>query len=348
MKHIPAISRWAVAVLLLGVALASWWYAVAWFEATFPSLNQNLRDFWNHPYLTLGNFGLTLAFLVKAALFLALLWIFTRVLSSIFRTQILDKTALGEGRKFSLQRLTSYTFFTVGAVTGLNVLGIDLSSLTLFSGALGIGLGLGFQPIVKNFASGLILLVEQPVKVGDRVQVDDLQGDILHIESRATWVRTNENVVMIVPNSEFIEGRVTNWTANDRNVRINVPLGVSYGSDPEQVRAVLMRVATDHPDVLDDPEPDVIFTGFGDSSIDFEIRVWTSRQVTTPKIIASDLYFALFAAFKQEGIEIPFPQRDLHLRSVAPTVLDQSAGRNSGGDPDPDEGARHHGPNIVS
>lgn len=236
--------------------------------------------------------------------------------------------------------MASYTFFSIGAITGLNALGIDLSSLAVFSGALGIGLGLGFQPIVKNFASGLILLVEQPVKVGDRVQVDDLRGDIVHIESRATWIRTNDNVVMIVPNSEFIEGRVTNWTANDRNVRINVPLGVSYGSDPERVRSVLQRVGADHPDVLDEPPPDVIFTGFGDSSLDFELRVWTNRHVTTPKIIASDLYFGLFAALKNEGIEIPFPQRDLQLRSVAPGVLEHPESGDGGSDSDPQQGAR--------
>ena len=333
------LSIWIGLVVLLGMIFLSWWYVMTWFAATFPRLSQTLQEFWNHPYLTLGSFGLTLSFLVKAILFLGLLWLFTRVLSRILRTQILDKTALGEGRKFSLQRLASYTLFGIGALTGLNALGIDLSSLTVFSGALGIGLGLGFQPIVKNFASGLILLVEQPVKVGDRVQVDDLRGDIVHIESRATWIRTNDNVVMIVPNSEFIEGRVTNWTANDRNVRINVPLGVSYGSDPEEVRSVLLRVGREHSDVLDDPAPDVIFTGFGDSSLDFELRVWTNRQVTTPKIISSDLYFELFVALKSEGIEIPFPQRDLHLRSVPPAVLDQSAAGNKGSVTGSQEGA---------
>ena len=348
MRRFPSISMWIGVVVLVGMIFLSWWYAMTWFEATFPRLNQRLQDFWNHPYLTLGSFGLTLAFLVKATIFLCLLWLFTRVASTVLRTQILDKTALGEGRKFSLQRLASYTLFGVGALTGLNALGIDLSSFAVFSGALGIGLGLGFQTIAKNFASGLILLVEQPVKVGDRVQVDDLRGDIVHIESRATWIRTNDNVVMIVPNSEFIERRVTNWTANDRNVRINVPLGVSYGSDPEIVRSVLLRVGEKHPDVLADPAPDVIFTGFGDSSLDFELRVWTQRQVTTPKIISSDMYFALFAALKKEGIEIPFPQRDLHLRSVAPKVLGQPVDGNDGNDPDPSETTRCREPGTNS
>ena len=198
---------------------------------------------------------------------------------------------------------------------GLHFIGLDLTSFALFTGAVGIGIGLGFQNIAKNFASGIVLLIESSVKVGDRIEIEGLQGDIVYIGSRGTWVRTNENVVIIVPNTEFIEGRVTNWTANDRNVRINIPLGVSYESDPIRVREVLLEVAKDHPDVLEDPDPDVIFTSFGESSLDFELRIWTSKQVTTPRIITSDIYFKVFAAFKREGIEIPFPQRDLHLRS---------------------------------
>ena len=217
---------------------------------------------------------------------------------------------------------------------GLHFIGLDLTSFALFTGAVGIGIGLGFQNIAKNFASGIVLLIESSVKVGDRIEIEGLQGDIVYIGSRGTWVRTNENVVIIVPNTEFIEGRVTNWTANDRNVRINIPLGVSYESDPERVRQVLLEVARDHPDVLLDPAPDVIFTSFGESSLDFELRIWTSKQVTTPRIITSDIYFNVFAAFKREGIEIPFPQRDLHLRSSSiPVGVDASGQRPPGAEP---------------
>ena len=312
--------RWIGLAVSTAAALVIAWFALRWATAAFPSLGQFLRESWHRPYSTLGSFDLSLRSLATVAVYVALLWLGTRIASRLLRKQVLDKTALGEGHKFAFQRVTAYLLFGLGLLGGLHALGIDLSSIALFSGALGIGLGLGFQTIVKNFASGLILLIERPVKVGDRVEVDDLLGDITHIGSRGTWIRTNENVVMIVPNSEFIEGRVTNWTANDRNVRISVPLGVSYGSDPEQVRSVLMRVARDHLDVLNEPPSDVIFKGFGDSSLDFELRVWTARQVTTPLVIASDLYFKIFGAFKQEGIEIPFPQRDLHLRSVAPSI----------------------------
>ena len=330
MRRLSAMLKWIIVLVLAAAALAIWWFAAPSAATVISGLQESLREFWTRPYSSLGSFGLTVIFLVRAVVFVVLLWLGTRMASAIFRTRILDKTRLDRGRKFSLQRVVAYLLFGLGALTGLHALGVDLSSIAVFSGALGIGLGLGFQTIVKNFASGLILLVEQPVKVGDRVEVGDLLGDIMHIGSRGTWIRTNENVVMIVPNSEFIEGRVTNWTANDRNVRINVPLGVSYGSDPKHVRSVLLRVAREHPDVLDMPSPDVVFTGFGDSSLDFELRVWTSKQVTTPKVIASDLYFELFSAFQDEGIEIPFPQRDLHLRSVSQTVRASSVSFGSG------------------
>lgn len=319
-RNSHSFRRWLPLAALSAAAIAIIWLARPFATATFPGLIQFFREIWSRPYSTVGTFELSLRSLAAVALCLALLWLATWIATRMFRLQVLDKTALGEGHKFALQRFAAYFIFGLGFLTAVHALGIDLSSVAVFGGALGIGLGLGFQTIVKNFASGLILLIERPVKVGDRVQVDDLLGDITHIGSRGTWIRTNENVVMIVPNSEFIEGRVTNWTANDRNVRISVPLGVSYGTNPERVRSVLMRVAREHADVLDEPPSDVIFKGFGDSSLDFELRIWTARQVTTPKVIASDLYFRIFAAFREEGIEIPFPQRDLHLRSVSASI----------------------------
>ena len=162
------------------------------------------------------------------------------------------------------------------------------------------------------------------IKVGDRVEIENLTGDVVQIAARSTWVRTNDNVVIIVPNSEFTGQRVTNWTANDRSVRIKLQVGTSYSSDPEEVRGLLLQVADGHPDVLPDPAPDVIFTDFGDSSLDFELRVWTTRQVRTPFILKSDLYFAIFKLFQEKDIELPFPQRDLHLRSISvPIPLSQ-------------------------
>ena len=278
----------------------------------FLALVQNL---WATPFFSVGSISLTLGAIVQAALLLVVLWFLTKYASRLVRTTVLDRTQLDDGLKFSIQRVATYGFFALGTLMVLPILGLDLSGLAVFGGALGIGIGLGFQTIVKNFAAGLVLLFEHPIKVGDRVQLGDLEGDIVNIGSRGTWVRTNDNIVMIVPNSEFVDGAVTNWTANDREIRLKLPFGVSYGSDPRHVRLVSLRVARAHDDVLQNPEPDVRFLGFGDSSLDFELHIWTSAQLTTPRKIASDIYFALFAAFKREGIEIPFPQRDVHVRS---------------------------------
>lgn len=269
------------------------------------------------PYFHLGEMEVSPAFLVKAFVFLIFLTTVMRIGRRFLQRHVLQHTSLDEGQKYALDRGFGYTLFSLGLLIGLQSAGLNLSSLAFLGGAVGIGIGFGLQNIAKNFLSGLVLLAERPVKVGDRVEVGDLHGDVTHIGFRATWVRTNDNIVVIVPNSELIEGHVTNWTANDRKVRFPVPLGVSYGSDPRQVRDVLLLVARQHPDVLEDPTPDVVFTGFGDSSLDFELRVWTARQVRTPTVLRSELYFRIFEAFKDYRIEIPFPQRDLHLRSIS-------------------------------
>ncbi len=279
-------------------------------------LSSDAVRLWTRPYFTVGDLDVSPAFLLKALLFLALLAVFSRAGQRFVRRR-LERTSLDEGQKFALARGTGYLIFVLGFVIGLQSAGVNLQSLAVFGGALGIGLGLGLQNIANNFLSGLILLVERPIKVGDRIEVGDLNGDVVHIAARSTWIRTNDNIVIIVPNSEFITGRVTNWTANDRQIRFAIPVGVSYSSDPDRVREILLEVASSHPDVLENPAPDVRFVGFGNSSLDFELRVWTTRQVQTPKVLQSDLYFAIFRAFRRHDIEIPFPQRDLHIRSVS-------------------------------
>ena len=279
-------------------------------------LSDDAIDLWTTPYFRLGELAVTPAVLVKALVFVLLAALFTKIVRFVLRNWLAKLPSVDAGKKFALERGVGYLLFTFFVIVGLQSAGVDFSSLAVLGGAVGIGVGFGLQSIAKNFVSGLILLLERPIKVGDRVQVEALQGDVIHIGTRGTWVRTNDNVVMIVPNSEFIENRVTNWTANDRQVRIVVPLGVSYDSNPAEVRDLLLDVARSHQDVMNHPPPDVIFIGFGDSSLDFELRVWTTKQVQTPKIISSDLYFAIFEAFGKNDIEIPFPQRDLHIRST--------------------------------
>ena len=320
---LPKEARYLIKFALVVLALVVWRLLSPYNWSDL--LGQEFVELWSQPYFYLGETPVTAAFLVKALVFVVLLMILTTYSGRFVRDHILVYTEMDKGAKFVAQRVVTYGVFAMGLIIGLQSAGLNLASLAVVGGAIGIGVGFGLQTIAKNLVSGLILLLEQPIKVGDRVQVESLLGDVVHIGARGTWIRTNENVVIIVPNAEFIEGRVTNWTANDRQVRIAIPLGVSYGSDPAEVREVLIDVARRHPDIQDHPQPDVIFVGFGESSLDFELRIWTTKQVQTPKIIASDLYFEIFRAFQDRSIEIPFPQRDLHLRSVSAPISFSSA-----------------------
>ena len=316
-KDTSITMRFFVVSACLLVLLAAWrFFSPYSVPARLDKIGDDVRGLWSVPYFHLGELAVTPTALLKASLFVLLLALLTRIIRRIVRARILEYTPLDEGQKFALEKGLQYLVFAIGLIIGLQSAGVNMSSFAVVGGAIGIGVGFGLQTIVKDFVSGLVLLLERPIKVGDRVEVGTLQGDVVQIGARGTWVRTNDNVVMIVPNSEFVENRVTNWTANDRQVRITIPVGVSYSSDPGEVRQILLDVARGHPDVLETPKPDVIFIGFGDSSLDFELRIWTTKQVQTPKIISSDFYFSIFQAFAERGIEIPFPQRDLHVRSV--------------------------------
>jgi small-conductance mechanosensitive channel len=288
---------------------------VRYIPSFYGSLRADLREMITMPYFNVGDLPVTPVFLVKAFLFLFLLGFMSRGTRRTLQNKVLVRTSLDEGQRYSLGQITEYAVFLFGLLIGLQWVGLNLSNLVLVGGAIGIGVGFGLQNIANNFVSGIILLMERPIRVGDRVEVGGTNGDVVRIGGRSTWVRTNDNVVIIIPNTEFVNNRVTNWTANDRQVRFSIPLGVSYGSDPESVREVLITVARAHPDVLKDPAPEILFAGFGESSLDFELRVWTITRVQTPRPLASELYFSIFRAFKENGIEIPFPQRDLHIRS---------------------------------
>jgi small-conductance mechanosensitive channel len=314
-------------LVLIGIVAIGSWYAPAFGDAGL-----RLQHYLVQPFFTLGGLPITFFFLVKAAIFLVALVLVSHFTMLLLQKRVLTHMPLALGQQYAVARVISYLVFVLGLVVGLQSLGLNLSSLVVVGGALGIGVGLGLQAIVSNFVAGLILLLEQPIKLGDRIEVGDTYGDVVRLRGRSTWIRTNDNVVIIVPNSDFINQRVTNWTANDRQVRISVPVGVSYNSDPKVVRETLLAIARSHPDVLADPVPEVIFVGLGDSSLNFELRVWTVQQVQTPARLQSDLYFAIFETFRKEAIEIPFPQRDLHIRSIAEPVVAAMSSRGKPSD----------------
>jgi small-conductance mechanosensitive channel len=264
---------------------------------------------------TLGGTTFTMwTVLYLAVLVMALVFI-SRRLKRWLIDSFLARRDLDPGVRQAVATIFQYLFLLTGLLIILSTAGIDLTTLNVLAGAVGIGVGFGLQTIANNFISGLIILFERPIKVGDRIQVGEVTGDVVRIGARATTIKTNDNIEIIVPNSEFISTQVINWSHSDREVRLHIPVGVSYSSNPEKVRDILLEVAASHKGVLSNPPPDVIFTEFGDSSLNFDLRGWTSDFITKPKILRSDLNFAIRKRFSERGIEIPFPQRDIHVRS---------------------------------
>jgi potassium efflux system protein len=236
------------------------------------------------------------------------------IFANFLRSRVLRLTGIDRGLQAAIAVLAKYSMIFVSTVVLLQIWGVDLSSLALIASALGVGIGIGLQNIVKDFGSGFILVFERPIQAGDFVAFGEFQGTVEHIGARSTEIKTLDQVSIIVPNSRFLEQEVINWSHRNPVSRIRVPVGVSYSSDPKDVKQILIEASYQHPQVLSKPPPLVFFKGFGDSSLDFELLVWIADP---PKqlVIKSDLYFAIEAALRKHNIEIPFPQRDLHIRS---------------------------------
>jgi potassium-dependent mechanosensitive channel len=237
----------------------------------------------------------------------------SRALRVLLEEDVLPRTSLGRGIPHAISNTAAYGVLFLGFLLALGAAGIDLSKVTVLAGAFGVGIGFGLQNIVNNFISGLILLYERPIQIGDVVEVGSLTGEVKRIGIRSSTLRTFQGAEVIVPNANLIAEQVVNWTLSDRQRRIELPVGVAYGTDPQRVLAILLEVAKASPEVLEDPPPLALFRGFGDSALNFELRVWTG--LTTYLEVHSRIAIALNAALREAAIEIPFPQRDLHIKS---------------------------------
>jgi potassium efflux system protein len=248
------------------------------------------------------------------ALLIAVFWISSRTKRFLFN-RFLVKSGLDRSLQYAIAQIVSNLVLVIGIFIVLENTGIHLGALTVFAGAVGVGVGFGLQNIASNFISGLVILAERPITIGDRVEVAGVTGQVQQIRARSTVIVTNDNISMIVPNSKFIDSPVTNWTYGDPRVRFRIPIGVAYGSDVSQVREALIAAGRSNPHVLEDPAPSVFLKQFGESSIDFELVVWSAEMSHRPSRFKSDLNFAIEEKLREAGIEIPFPQRDLHIRS---------------------------------
>jgi len=288
--------------------------------------------------LSVGNVSISLGDVVAFALTLGAAYLLSRLVRFVLEEDVLPRLALRRGIPNAVSTVVNYLVFFLGFLFALAAAGFELSRITLLAGAFGVGIGFGLQNVVNNFVSGLILLFERPIQVGDTIEVQGLLGEVRRIGARSSTVRTFDGAEVIVPNGMLISDQVVNWTLSDRRRRVVVGVGVAYGTDPERVLELLREVAAENETVLDEPAPLVVFTGFGDSSLNFEMRCWIPRYEEGFSM-RSALWVAINARLRDAGIEIPFPQRDLHLRSVDAPAREAFEGMAARGDSDAERSA---------
>ena len=275
----------------------------------------SIKQILDFPLMRLGNTQVTAWSIILFSGLSILLFYLTAKLKGWIVERLLAKSKLDLGLRHTVGTIVRYCFIAIGFTVILQTAGIDLSALAIVIGSVSIGIGLGLQSITNNFVSGMILLFERPIKVGDRIEFEGLSGDVVRIAARATTLLTNDNIAVIVPNSQLTSSAVINWSYPTPRIRFNLPVGVSYDSDPEFIRKLLLEVAAENNAVLKEPAPDVLFAEFGESSLNFILRVWSVSHVDRPGVLRSEINYAISKKFKEHNIEVPFPQRDLHIRS---------------------------------
>jgi small-conductance mechanosensitive channel len=282
--------------------------------------------YWNAPLP-----GITLSLLqifVLIALLIAVFWFSSQTKRFLFN-RFLVRSGLDRTLQHAIAQIVGYAVLVIGIIVVLDNAGIHLAALTVFAGAVGVGVGFGLKNVASNFISGLLIFAERPIAIGDRVEVAGITGQIQRIRFRSTVILTNDNISMIVPNEKFIDSPVTNWTYSDRRVRFRLPVGVAYGSDVKKVREALIAAAREHPATLSEPAPDAFLEKFGESTIDFQLVVWSEEMSRRPSRFKSDLNYLICKHLDAAEIEIPNPQRDLHIRSGVLKVQNVSDGERA-------------------
>ncbi len=308
------------------------------------SIIETLRRIWEFPLLNIEGRPLTIGLLVVFLLLVAMgVWM-SRVLSRVLTGAASRRFKIKEGPAAAIQTLLFYLFVTFVVIFALNVINVPLTIFAVAGGAIAIGVGFGSQNVVNNFISGLILLIERPVRVGDAIQIDDVTGVVRAIGARSTRLVAGENVEIVVPNSTLLQNSVKNWTLSSDEVRSDIAVGVAYGSPVDRVRELLLRAADEHEGVLKSPAPEVLFEDFGDNALAFRLYVWMKMRRPFDRLrVQSDLRFAVDRLFRVGEIVVSFPQRDVHLESMKPLevrILDRGVGdRDSEGGARPEPGA---------
>lgn len=282
----------------------------------FHSFVDSIIELFGFSLFTMGQTQVTVWTVVYLLVLIFLLFYLTAKLNKLLVYRLMAKSNIDVGERVAIASFIRYLVLTIGFIIILQSAGIDLTSITVLVGALGVGIGFGLQTIVNNLVSGFIIFVERPIKVGDRIEIAGVVGNVVDISMRATQIRTNDNISIIVPNSEFISSTVINWSHSDRNVRFNFHVAVAYESDAEYVREQLLEVAANEMGVLMEPRPDVLLHEYADSGIVFNLRVWTREYTDRPGVLQSKLYYAIQKRFRETGIVFPFPQRDVYIKQM--------------------------------
>lgn len=302
---------------LLGIQAGLWFTVLFYITDTFPqarSWRYQIINFLTARIIDLGSRKYSALELLLFLVFAIALWFAISLITQMFRLYVLNRAGVEQRMQDILGVLVQYALAFLGLIVLLQVWGIDVSTLTILASVLGVGLGFGVQNITNNFISGFIITVERPIQAGDFINVGDLVGTVERIGARSTEIRTLDQVTIIVPNSRFLESEVINWSHGDPVSRLRLPVGVAYGSNIERVKVALLEAVRRHPEVLLRPKPEVWFQGFGESALNFELMVWTGEPRKQFRV-RSDLYYEIEASLRRHGVSVPFPQRDLHLRS---------------------------------
>jgi small-conductance mechanosensitive channel len=275
-----------------------------------------LEQLMSFPLVQLGQTEVTLWIIIKAVLILLAFVYASRLLQAYLDYKIYPKVGIEPGLGYALNTFFKYFTFAIGFLISLKFVGLDLRFLYVFAGAIGIGIGLGLQGMAANMISGFVLIFGGNIRKGDWIEVSGTIGLVTDIYLRATKVRTRDNIEYLIPNSDFISGTVVNYSLSSPMIRIDLPVGVSYGADPSEVEKILLTVAEHEPLVSKQTPPTVRFVEYGDNSINFELLIWIDVRKTARRLVRSALYFKIFAELHKANIEIPFPQRDIHIRST--------------------------------
>lgn len=296
-----------------------------WIIAALRILNiyQETINFLDSLAFTSGNLRISVLIITKAVIIFSILFWLAGKISRIVSNRIDKSDGLTPSVKVLLTKLAKFLIFTSAVLFTLSAVGVDLSAFAFLGGAIGVGLGFGLQKIVSNFISGIIILADKSIKPGDVVEIGSVYGWVKKLDTRFVSVVTRSGKEYLIPNEDFITKEVINWSYSDELVRVSAEVGVSYSSDLRLVEELILKAAEEKRRILSSPEPNCLLMGFGDSSVNFELRFWINDPRNGIQNIRSEVLFSIWDNFEEHGIEIPFPQRDYHLKSLSDSVNQQ-------------------------